>query len=154
MIKAQRHTIIPAVFIIFKKDDQILVLRRHNTGYADGKLTLVSGHVEQGESFTATALREAKEEAGVVIDPADLRPAHCMHRLTPTGQERIDMYFLVEKWSGELINAEPHKASEVFWVPLDALPNDLLVQVRQGVQLAFKDVFYSERWNNLVPGWE
>lgn len=154
MIKTQRHTIIPAVFVMFKKDDQILVLRRHNTGYADGKLTLVSGHVDQGESFTAAALREAKEEAGVLIALADLKPVHVMHRLTPTGQERVDTYFLAERWSGEIMNAEPHKASELFWVPLHALPDDVLVQVRQAVELIGKGVFYSERWDNLVPGWE
>ena len=154
MSTAERHTIIPAIFVIFKKGNQVLVLRRHNTGYADGKLTLVSGHVEQGESFSKAALREAKEEAGVVIDPVDLKPVHIMHRLTPTGQERIDTYFLVEKWSGQIVNGEPHKASEIVWVPLQALPPDLLVQVRQAVELSFQGVFYSERWDNLVSGWE
>ncbi|MBC8091774.1 MAG: NUDIX domain-containing protein, partial [Pseudonocardia sp.] len=48
-------------------DGQVLFGRRHNTGWADGKLGLPSGHLEDGESAPAGIAREAQEEIGVTI---------------------------------------------------------------------------------------
>jgi 8-oxo-dGTP diphosphatase len=47
----------------------ILLLERSGTGYADGQLCPPSGHLEAGESVVQGAIREAREETGVLIDP-------------------------------------------------------------------------------------
>ena len=36
-----------AVHLFFLRDDQILLLRRFNTGYEDGKYSVVAGHLER-----------------------------------------------------------------------------------------------------------
>ena len=44
------------------KDDKILLQRRFDTGWEDGKYTFVSGHVEKGEKICDAGSREASEE--------------------------------------------------------------------------------------------
>ena len=48
------------------KGQEILLQKRHNTGYMDGMWDCsVAGHVENGESMKMALLREAKEEIGI-----------------------------------------------------------------------------------------
>ena len=61
-----------AVHIFLLRGDSVLLLRRSNTGFEDGRLSVVAGHVEPGESVTAAAIREAREEVG--IDLASVCP--------------------------------------------------------------------------------
>ena len=64
-----------AAIVMLLKDDggatKVLLQRRQNTGFMDGKWDLsCSGHVEHGESISEAAAREAKEELGVTVLPA------------------------------------------------------------------------------------
>ncbi|MEV4112813.1 NUDIX domain-containing protein [Nonomuraea sp. NPDC049695] len=101
----------------------VLLARRKGTGYGDGLWHLPSGHLEAGESVTEAAVREAGEELGVVIDPADLTFAHVMHR----APERVGLFFATRKWTGDPYNAEPDKCSELAWWPVDALPRGEMI---------------------------
>ena len=72
-----RFVVVPASYVLFLRrvgeEDQILLQLRQGTGYMDGHwATAAAGHVERGESVFAAAAREAAEELGVVVDPADL----------------------------------------------------------------------------------
>jgi 8-oxo-dGTP pyrophosphatase MutT (NUDIX family) len=58
--------------VLRRADGQVLLLERANTGYADGQLCPPSGHLEAGETVPEGVIREANEEIGVVIEPADL----------------------------------------------------------------------------------
>ena len=62
-----------AVHVFLLRDDAVLLVRRCNTGFEDGKLSVVAGHVEPGESVTQAALRETSEEVGVTLSPDRLR---------------------------------------------------------------------------------
>jgi len=79
----QRHRSIVDVHLILRRAGRILLLRRANTGYGDGRLHLPSGHLERDESVVAGVIREAREEVGVVVEPAALRCVHVMHRADP-----------------------------------------------------------------------
>jgi 8-oxo-dGTP pyrophosphatase MutT (NUDIX family) len=99
----------------------ILLLERSGTGYADGQLCPPSGHLEDGESVTQAAVREASEEVGVGINPADLAFTHVVHHRNPLGQGRIGIFFTAARWSGEPVNREPHKCARLCWAD-PALP--------------------------------
>ncbi|MEO3867973.1 NUDIX domain-containing protein [Nonomuraea sp. B12E4] len=101
---------------------EVLLGRRSGTGYGDGLWHLPAGHLEAGESVAGAAVREAKEELGVTIDPAHLTLVHVMHR----APERLGLFFSTGTWAGEPYNAEPDKCSELAWWPMNALPPDMI----------------------------
>ncbi len=137
------HTNIPAAYIIFKRGSEVLLLRRANTGYEDGNYSLVAGHVEAGEPFSAAAVREAYEEAGVIVRAEDLEMCHMIHRRASDG-DRGDVFFLVTVWKGELVNKEPQKCDDLSWFSLSMLPHNLIPFVRQALEMTQAGQVYSE----------
>lgn len=143
----ERNKVVPASYLVLRKDGKILLLRRFNTGYEDGKYSVVAGHVDAGETFTSTMVREAKEEAGIDIDPKDLNVVHVMHRnsgLTDGLNERIDIFLEARKWSGEIENREPHKCDDLSWFDMDSLPENIIPYVRHALESINRGVLYSE----------
>lgn len=137
-----RNTFKVAVHLFFIRNDQILLLRRFNTGWEDGNFSVVAGHLEAGETVTQAAAREAREEVGVTIDPHDLEIVHVMNR--KSDDERIDFFMRVRRWNGDIINAEPHKCDLLDWFPLPALPTNTIPYVRFAVEQVQAGLFYSE----------
>ncbi|HMI09126.1 MAG TPA: NUDIX domain-containing protein [Candidatus Saccharimonadales bacterium] len=120
-----------AVLLFLIKDDSILLIRRFNTGWADGSYTVPSGHIDGNESLTVAAAREAKEEVDVTVRPKDLEFVHVMHRMHPeTMHEYIDSFFVAREWKGEPKVNEPDKCDEVKWFSLDNLPENMIPFVR------------------------
>jgi 8-oxo-dGTP diphosphatase len=104
------------VYVLLRRPDgMILLLERSGTGYADGQLCPPSGHLEAGESVVQGAIREAREETGVLIDPTDLIFRHVIHYRNPEGQARVGFFFTAERWEGEPVNSEPHKCAGLMW---------------------------------------
>ena len=113
---ADRYRSVVDVYVLLRRrDGRILLLERSGTGYADGQLCPPSGHLENGESVTSCAVREAAEEVGVDIDPADLAFAHVVHHRNPEGQGRVGFFFTTTRWKGEPANCEPHKCAGLQW---------------------------------------
>ncbi|MBU0660875.1 NUDIX domain-containing protein [Patescibacteria group bacterium] len=144
------HKNIPASYLILMKDNQVLLLRRFNTGYGDGNYSLPAGHVDPGETFTQCIMREGLEEIGVTIHQQQLSLSHIMHRNNPMkkNDERIDAFFIAKKWEGEIENKEPHKCDDLSWFSLDDLPENILPYVKKVLGYINQGVFYSEF------GWE
>jgi ADP-ribose pyrophosphatase YjhB (NUDIX family) len=142
-----RSSFLVAVHIFFLRQEQILLLRRFNTGYEDGNYSVAAGHLEAGETVTQAALREAAEEVGVTLDPADIQIVHVMNRKSEIGRlepDRVDFFLTVRRWSGEIHNAEPHKCDDLAWYPLDALPQNTVPYVRYAIQRFQAGGYYSE----------
>src|SRR5512142_3014588 len=100
------------VYLVLRRSDgQVLFAQRAGTGYADGWWVLPSGKLEEGETAHAAVIREAWEEVGVRVDPADLRFVTVVHHRPPEGGSRLGLFFLAERWAGEPVNSEPHKCS-------------------------------------------
>ncbi len=138
------HTLVPSVYILLYKDGQVLLLRRTNTGYRDGWYSLPAGHVELGEPAHLAAVREAEEEVGIDINPADLRLVHVMQRVAlEGGYERIDLVFEATKWGGEPENMEPEKCDDMRWFNVDDLPDKIIPNVRSVLQCVGDNVYYS-----------
>lgn len=131
-----------AIHLFFRKDNNILLLRRFKTGYEDGNYSVVAGHVEFGETVTQAGIREAKEEVGVTIHPEDLRINGIMHR--KSGDERIDFFAFVDKWKGDITNMEAHKCDELLWSPIDSLPGNIIPYVKRAMELPEEPLWYEE----------
>lgn len=142
MIK-ERFRIIPTVYLVLMKDDKVLLSRRCNTGYHDGEYSFPAGHIDGNETLILAMLREAKEEAGIKLDPENLKLVHVMHRKTPT-EERVNFFFMAEKWEGELKNMEPHKCDDLEWFAVNDLPKNTIPYIRQSLSCVAQKVFYSE----------
>ncbi len=141
----QRWTVVPAVYLILIKNGQILLLRRANTGYQDGNYSLPAGHLNGGESAQDAMVREADEEIGVSLDPANLELVHTQHRLAEEADhERIDLYFKTTNWQGEIVNKEPNKCDDLRWFNVDELPSNLIVCVRIALDNIKVKKYYSD----------
>jgi 8-oxo-dGTP pyrophosphatase MutT (NUDIX family) len=125
----KRATYRAAVYVIPIREQQILLSQRHNTGFGDGFYSFIAGHIENGESATDTAIREAAEEADIVIARADLHFAHILHRHTEDGFVYFDFFFTLTRWQGIPTLMEPHRCSELRWAAWDRLPEKTLPYV-------------------------
>lgn len=137
-----RHKIIPAVFLILRKGDQVLLQQRANTGHEDGKYSLVGGHLEGNESATVALCREIKEEIGIDVQVQDLKFAYVLHKQTES--ERIDLFFVAEKWQGTPHICEPDKSTELKFFPLNNLPNNTIAYIAQALGDIQKGIRYGE----------
>ena len=142
----KRHKNIPASYLTLFKDNNVLLLRRFNTGYEDGNYSMIAGHVDSGETFTQCIIREAEEEAGILLKHEDLKVAHVMHRNSDSlkNNERVDVFFVVEKWEGEIINKEPHKCDDLSWFDLNSLPENVIPYIKQAIEAIKNNIYYSE----------
>lgn len=131
MPTAERFRVALAVHVFLQRGDDILMLRRANTGYADGLISVPAGHLDGDESVVAAALRETSEEVGIELDPGDVRVVGVMHRREE--EERVDFFVAATAWSGEIANREPHKCSQLLWAPLASPPPDTVPYVREAL---------------------
>jgi ADP-ribose pyrophosphatase YjhB (NUDIX family) len=135
--------VVPAVHLLLLKDRRVLLARRANTGYEDGKWSVPAGHLDGGESVRQAAVREASEEVGAELDLGNVRFAHVMHRRKPD-EERVDFFVLCERWVGPVRIAEPEKCTELTWATATDLPYDTIPYVRHGIERALAGDPYSE----------
>jgi 8-oxo-dGTP pyrophosphatase MutT (NUDIX family) len=127
-----RTTFPVTVHLFFFRGNRILLIRRFNTGYADGQYSVPAGHLDGMETVLAAAAREALEEVGVRIDLQDIEFSSVMHRLN--GEERVDFFVKIHNWSGEPFNAEPDKCDEIRWTDLNDLPANTIPYIRQALK--------------------
>ena len=147
----ERHKLIPASYLVLMKDKKILLLRRFNTGYRDGEYSFIAGHVEADETFRQAIVREAKEEAGIVVDGDKLVMAHAMQRSRAGNDaDRVDLFFTVTEWQGEVTNMEPQKCDDLSWFSLDALPDNIIPYIRQVIDCIKSGKVYSESGFDLL----
>ncbi len=137
-------TLTPGVAIIIRRDDHILLLRRSAAISAAGFYTLVGGHVDGNETIRQAAVREAHEEAGIIIDPNNLQFINVMHRrMENTGRELVLFTFETTVWQGEPYNKEPEKHDVLDWFHVNTLPEPLFPPTKH-VFSNLKKQFYSE----------
>lgn len=127
----ERFTLIPTVFLILEVDGKTLLSQHANTGYEDGNYSLVAGHVEAGESASSAMIREAKEEAGITIEPEDLHEIVTMH--LNQGEYGVNFFFTAEKWEGEITNMEPEKCTDLSWFQVGNIPANTIDYIREAI---------------------
>lgn len=121
-----RFVVVPAAHVYLVRGCEVLLQLRQNTGYMDGRWVAgAAGHIEAGERAADAAIREAREELAVEIDPDALRPATLLQRTDGTAdpvQQRADWYFTAHRWTGSPRIVEPDKCAALEWFSLGALP--------------------------------
>ncbi len=135
----ERYTVKLVSLVILEDHNKILLTRRFNTGWEDGKYTVPSGHVEPNETPLQTAVRELKEEVGVDTKSEDLELVH-----VDFFDNYIHLYFKTTKWIGEPKNMEPDKCDEIKWVSYNELPDDLSGHGHEALKAIAAKKYYSE----------
>lgn len=143
-----RFQVIPAVYLVLKKDNSILLARRFGTGYNDGLYSMIAGHLDGDEPMASALAREAMEEAGITVLPSDMKLIHVMHTRSEikdsTDDERVDFYFEADRYEGEPEIAEPDKCDDMRWFDLDELPDNLVPRVKAALEGIKAGAPYSE----------
>src|SRR5690349_14254395 len=96
-----------------------------------------------GEEIVAAMAREAREEAGSAIAPADLEEVGVMQRRS--SEERIDFFLVARRGAGEVTNREPGTCDALAWFDLEALPANMVPDVRRAL-----DTYRAGRWFDSV----
>ncbi|NOV03035.1 NUDIX hydrolase [Paenibacillus planticolens] len=122
-----------SVHILFYRNDEVLLLKRQNTGFQDGNWSVVAGRMDGHEEVVAAAIREAKEEAGVDILPEQLTVIGMMHRKN-TSSEWVDFFLIAREWNGEITNMEPEKCEQLKWFHMHELPDNMVSYIRLAVE--------------------
>ncbi|MCY3713439.1 MAG: NUDIX domain-containing protein [Gemmatimonadetes bacterium] len=136
-----RFKLITDVHVFLKNDkDQILMLRRANTGYEDGNYSVIAGHLDGHEEVIEAAIREAKEEAGIEIRFIDIKVVGIMHR--KENDERISFFLSATRWFGEIVNMEPERCDDFSWFPICDLPVNTIPYVRRAIEQWGNGLFF------------
>lgn len=106
--------------MVYDGGGNILVQDRKNKNWPG--INFPGGHVEPDESFVSAAIREVKEETGLLIENPKLCGAK-QFKIRKTGERFICLFFKTDKFSGELYSSEE---GEVFWIKRKDLENYVL----------------------------
>lgn len=114
--KRAESAIFTNMCMVYDGEGRILVQDRVDPGWPG--LTFPGGHVEKGESFTRSVIREVKEETGLDI----LNPQLCGVKQFQTefSERYVVLFFKTDEFFGEL---ESSPEGRVFWIRPEELPN-------------------------------
>lgn len=143
----EKFKLIPEAHVfLMNGSDEVLLLRRFNTGFEDGKYSVIAGHIDGNEEVRAAAIRESREEAGIEIRPADIEVVGVMHRKSE--DERVGFFLAATRWQGDVVNAEPHRCDDLSWHSIHDLPDNMVPYVRRALENYLNGRFYDSF------GWE
>lgn len=125
-----KHLAIPTVNILIQNDDKVLLSRRVNTGWMDGKLGVPGGYVEEGETPLQAIIREINEELGVEVSPTYLE-FQCVVVRNLNPHQHIAFVFVLQGKNYNFINGEPEKCSELVWTDKNSLPEDIIPDFKE-----------------------
>lgn len=144
--------LVASVIVHDRAADRVLLLQRGpRAKFGQGMWDLPTGKSDPGEPVTETAVRELREETGLVVQAERLRLAHVVHGAwgveSPNGY--LTVVFAAHDWSGEPENREPGKHSQVRWTPTDALPGNFVPSTAGALRhyLTGGPQFSLVRWN-------
>ena len=104
----------PAIFtnlcMVYDHAGNILVQDRKDPSWPG--LCFPGGHVEPGESFVESVIREVWEETGLIIE----NPKLCGTKQFQTrkGERYVVFFYKTDRFSGKLQSSDE---GEVFWIP-------------------------------------
>ena len=107
---------------IIIEDSRVLLVKRAHPPL-QAQWSIPGGVLEVGELVREAAIREAREETGLIVEPGDILGVY--DRVLRNAEKRVQyhyvlIYFLCRKAGGELAAASD--AAEVRWFTRDELP--------------------------------
>lgn len=109
-------------------------------------LTFPGGHVEEGESFVDSAVREVKEETG--LDVKNLHSCGVIHWAhNKTFERYIVFLYRTSDFSGDLLDATDE--GRVFWIDPDELKNQKLSENFD----RYLPMFFNEDFSEAYASW-
>ncbi|GCE00629.1 NUDIX hydrolase [Embleya hyalina] len=122
----------------------LLGLRHPDSPYAPSTHHFLAGHCEQ-ESAVACLVREAREEAGLVIHPDDVEFVHALHLPGAPGTcPRMQMVFRARRWTGTPEVLEPDKCLGWGWWHPHDLPDPTVDYTRAAIRAIQIGHLYTE----------
>ncbi|MFI1450886.1 NUDIX domain-containing protein [Streptomyces virginiae] len=130
--RARRNIV--GVHLYLERNGQVLLGLRHpDSAFAGSTHHFLAGHCEQ-ESAVTCLVREAAEEAGLVIDPGDVDLVHVVHEVNePGGRPRMQLVFRARRWQGTPEVREPDRCVSWGWWPADDLPEPVVPYTRAAI---------------------
>ena len=132
-----------AVLCLIKDGDRVLLQNRVKKDWQG--YTLPGGHVERGESFVDTVVREMKEETGLTIEKPKLVG---IKHFPIEGGRYIVLLFEATQFTGEVVSSEE---GEMTWVDRAELANISAVDDLQELLKVFDDPELTE-FQYIVEG--
>ena len=133
--------------IIQNKEGKILVGKRRNT--LSPYYSIPGGHLEMGETFEATAIREVQEETGLIIqNPKVFCVTNNLETYGETGEHYVSVNLLCVTFEGEPALMEPEKCESWEWVSPEILPEPHFDASRYAVECYLKKIFYLTNQSN------
>ena len=110
----EENAVFTNMCMVYDDQGNILVQNRVDPDWPG--VTFPGGHVEKGEGFAASVIREIKEETGLDIE----KPILCglKHFMRKNGGRYIVFFYKTCHFSGEL---QSSSEGEVFWIPREKL---------------------------------
>lgn len=115
-MQLRRYTL---VRLVIQDGEKVCLLRQAIRN--GGKYALVGGKIQLRETPVQAIIRETREECGIEVLPEDLEFHQYIYQRKSSFINMI-LVFRTRKWTGELINAEPHKFIEAGWYSIHDLP--------------------------------
>ena len=144
----ERFRVKVGVFLFLVREEKILLLRRSQTGVEDGWYVVPMGGLKQGETPTQALIREAEEEANIILSEGDVQLCHTMYRLhtQPDGYQfyQIDLFFRASTYQGEIKNMEPYKCDDLSFFDLKNLPENTAPFIVHALECLKENKIFSE----------
>jgi 8-oxo-dGTP diphosphatase len=123
------------VSLLLENNKKLLFLAQtHQNG---GRFALIGGKPDIREFAVSTLVREAREEAGIEIQEADLHLVHVLQE-QKNKKTQIVLFFKTKKWEGEAKSAEPKKFKEVCWASYLNLPEKMNPITRRVIERIYE----------------
>ena len=131
------QVILTNLCMVYDDAGNILVQNRKDPSWPG--ICFPGGHIEPGESFVESVIREVWEETGLTIE----NPVLCGTKQFPTrnGERYVVFFYKADRYHGELKASEE---GEVFWIPRADLSKYPVVEDFLDMVKVFEDDAISE----------
>ncbi|MFF0400094.1 NUDIX domain-containing protein [Streptomyces sp. NPDC005248] len=122
----------------------LLGLRHPDSAFAGNQWHFLAGHCER-EEVISCLVREAQEEAGLIIERGDVELVHLIHLVdSPSARPRIGLVFRARSWSGTPSILEPDRCLEWRWWNPKDLPAEVVPYTRRVIEGILAGRLYSQ----------